>query len=90
MELGFNIYAYDSDDSDLYFDAYLKVNIATFRNIDAVKTIVSALHENNTLLKADIHINGVGADDNEVSSYMKTHHEELTRDPRVCYKKFET
>ena len=57
-------------------------------NIDTVRTIVRALPGNNTLQSIGLHINDVGDSDDDVSRYMRTHHEELTLDPRIHYKKW--
>ena len=57
-------------------------------NIDAVRTIVRALPGNNTLQSIGLCISDVGDSDDEVSRYMRTHHEELTLDPRIHYKWF--
>ena len=54
-------------------------------DIDAVRTIVCALPGNNTLQSIVLRIGGAGRSDDEVSSYMRTHHEELTMDPRIHY-----
>ena len=54
-------------------------------DIDAVRTIVRALPGNNTLQSIELHIRGAGFSDDEVSRYMRTHHEELTLDPRIHY-----
>ena len=56
-------------------------------DIDAVRTIVRALPGNNTLQSIVLQILGVGSNDDEVSHYMRTHHEELTLDPRIHYKR---
>ena len=57
-------------------------------DIDTVRTIVRALPGNNTLQSIGLPISGVGHSDDEVSLYMRTHHEELTLDPRIHYKRF--
>ena len=49
-------------------------------NVDAVKTIVSAVYGNNTLQSIEISIGGLGGGD-----IMKTHCKELPQDPRVKY-----
>ena len=54
-------------------------------DIDAVRTIVRALPRNNTLQSIGLCIY-VGDSDDEASHYMRTHHEELTLDPRIHYK----
>ena len=54
-------------------------------DIDDVRTIVRALPGNNTLQSIVLHIHGVGSNDDEVSHYMRTHHEELTLDSRIHY-----
>ena len=56
-------------------------------DIDAVRTIVRALPGNNTLQSIELHIRGAGHSNDEVSRYMRTHHEELTLDPRIHYKR---
>ena len=57
-------------------------------DIDAVRTIVCALPGNNTLQSIGLRIIGAGRSEDEVSRYMRTHHEELTLDPRIHYKQF--
>ena len=53
-------------------------------DIDVVRTIVRALPGNNTLQSIVLQVIG----DDEVSHYMRTHHEELTLDPRIHYKRW--
>ena len=67
---------------------HLELNVLYKRDIKDVRTIVRALPGNNTLQSIIIvlRISGAGDSDDEVSSYMKTHHEELTLDPRIRYK----
>ena len=55
-------------------------------DFDGVRTIVHALPGNNTLQSIGLLIDDVGHSDDEVSRYMRTHHEELTLDPRIHYK----
>ena len=55
-------------------------------DIDAVRTIVRALPGNNTLQSIGLIIPDAGHSDDEISSYMRTHHEEFTLDPRIHYK----
>ena len=57
-------------------------------DIDAVRTIVRALPGNNTLQSIGLCIPDAGDSDDEISRYMRTHHEELTLDPRIHYKLF--
>ena len=57
-------------------------------DIDVVRTIVRALPENNTLQNIELPIDDAGDSDDEVSSFMRTHHEEITLDPRIHYKKW--
>lgn len=59
-------------------------SISRFRyiDIDAVKPLVNAVHENKTLLSVDLGIVGVG---DEASDYMKTHHKDLTSDFRITW-----
>ena len=64
---------------------HLKLRWLPKSDIDAVRTIVRALPGNNTLQSIVLHISGVG-DSDEVSRYMRTHHEELSLDPRIHYK----
>ena len=66
----------------------LKLRGFSKHDIDAVRTIVHALPGNNTLQSIVLHISGVGRSGDEVSRYMRTHHEELTLDPRIHYKRF--
>ena len=79
MNLRFNIWDSDDDsgDSDIKIDVSL--------NIDAVRTVASALHGNNTLQSIDISIGGIGDSDDDVISYMKTHYKNFPQDPRVKY-----
>ena len=71
---------------------HLELNWLFKHNIDAVRTIVLALPGNNTLKSIELHILDPGHslqevhDPHEVSRYMRTHHEELTLDPRIHYK----
>ena len=94
LNLCFNIWHYsdsddsdsddsDSDDSDSG-NIYVGddgIKIATFLIFDAVRTIVSALHGNNTLQRIAISIGGIG---NGVIRHMnmKT---QFPQDPRVHY-----
>ena len=58
-------------------------------DIDDMWTIVSALPGNNSLQNIKLLTVGVGGSDDEVSSYMKTHHIELIPDrPIINYIKF--
>ena len=54
-------------------------------DIDSLRTLVGALSSNNTLKSIGIGIRGAGDSDDEVSSYMRTHHRDLTSDPRVTW-----
>ena len=55
-------------------------------NIDAMKTIiVEALPKNQNLHHIVISISGTGDSNDEILSYMRTHHEELTQDQRIEY-----
>ena len=65
---------------------HLELKGLSKHGIDAVRTIVLALPGNNTLQSIGLHIRDVGDSDDEVSRYMRTHHEELTLDPRIHYK----
>ena len=65
---------------------HLKLEWFHKRDIDAVRTIVRALPGNNTLQSIGLRISDAGDSDDEVSRYMRTHHEELTLDPRIHYK----
>lgn len=53
-------------------------------DIDVLRTIVSALHENTTLQRLGLHVQGEGSDD--VSVYMKTHYKDIT-DDRITWNK---
>ena len=53
-------------------------------DIDSLRTLVGALSSNNTLKSIIVRIRGVRYDD-EVSSYMRTRHRDLTSDPRVTW-----
>ena len=66
---------------------HLELKWFTKHDIDAVRTIVRALPGNNTLQSIGLRISDAG-DDDEVSRYMRTHHEELTLDPRIHYRRF--
>ena len=65
---------------------HLEVKWLSKHNIDAVRTIVRALPGNNTLQSIELHIGRVRSSDDEVSRYTRSHHEELTLDPRIHYK----
>ena len=65
---------------------HLQLKWLSKHDIDDVRTIVRALPGNNTLQSIGLHIDGAGQSDDEVSRYMRTHHEELTLDPRIHYK----
>ena len=65
---------------------HLELKSLSIHNIVAVRTIVRALPGNNTLQSIELIIFDVGRSDDEVSCYMRTHHEELTLDPRIHYK----
>ena len=81
-----DIYVSDDDsddDSDICIED--EIIIATSRNVDAVRTIVSALHGNNTLQRIDIYIGGLGDDDDDVIRHMNTHYKKFPQDPRVHY-----
>ena len=67
---------------------HLELKSLDKHDIDAVRTIVRALPGNNTLQSIGLHIDGDGQSDDEVSHYMRTHHEELTLDPRIHYELF--
>ena len=55
-------------------------------DIDAMKTIiVEALPKNQNLRSVMITMFGAGESDEEIVSYMRTHHEELTQDQRIEY-----
>ena len=54
-------------------------------SIDSLRTLVCALSSNNTLKSIRVGIHGAGHNDDEVSSYMRTHHRDLTSDPRVTW-----
>ena len=92
LNLRFNIWLGTDDDSDIYVsdddsDIYIEdgIIIATILNVDAVRTIVSALHGNNTLQSVDIYIGGIGDDDDDVIRHMNTHYKKFPQDPRVHY-----
>ena len=67
---------------------HLELKGLSKHDIDAVRTIVRALPGNNTLQSIGLRIIGAGRSEDEVSRYMRTHHEELTLDPRIHYKEF--
>ena len=55
--------------------------------IDAMKTIImEALPKNQNLHSVVISISGTGDSNDELLSYMRTHHEELTKDQRIEYR----
>ena len=55
-------------------------------DIDVMKTIImEALPKNQNLLSVAISMSSVGDSDDEISSYMRTCHEELTQDQRIEY-----
>ena len=55
-------------------------------DIDAMKTIIKkGLPKNQDLRSVVINISDAGGSDDEVLSYMRTHHEELTQDQRIEY-----
>ena len=62
-------------------------NVNHKHDIDTVRIIVHALPGNNTLQSIVLHSFGAGYSDDEVSHYMRTHHEELTLEPRIHYKR---
>ena len=95
LNLLFNIWHYsdsddsgsdDSDSGNIYVGED-GIEIATFLNVDAVRTIVSALHGKNTLQRIDISIGGIGDDDDDVIRHMnmKT---QFPQDPRVHYYRY--
>ena len=57
------------------------------QDIDSLRTLVDALSSNNTLKSIRVGFDDmdVGYYDDEVSSYMRTHHRDLTSDPRVIW-----
>ena len=65
---------------------HLELEFLGKQDIDVVRIIVRALPGNNTLQSIRLHNHGVGQSYDEVSHYMRTHHEELTLDPRIHYK----
>ena len=64
---------------------HLELKLLFKQNIDGVRTIVRALPGNNTLQTIGLCIRGAGQSDDEVSRYMRTHHEDLTLNPRIHY-----
>ena len=64
---------------------HLEVSRCFVDDIDSLRTLVGALSSNNTLKSIRVGIHGAGHDDDEVSSYMRTHHRDLTSDPRVTW-----
>ena len=88
LNLRFSIWLGTDDDSDIYVsddDSDICIEDGTSLNIDAVRTIVSALHGNNTLQSVDIYIGGIGDDDDDVIRHMNTHYKKFPQDPRVHY-----
>ena len=54
--------------------------------IPSLRTLIDALSTNNTLKSIKVQVSDVGHSDDEISSYMRTHHTELsTSDPRVTW-----
>ena len=56
-------------------------------DIDAMKTIImEALPKNQNLRSIVIYISGAGDSNDEILSYMRTRHQELTKDQRIEYR----
>ena len=53
--------------------------------IDAVRPLVRAIRGNTTLQHIELYIAGIGESNEAVSAYMKTHHKDLTLDPRITF-----
>ena len=53
--------------------------------IDAVRPLVRAIRGNTTLQCIKLDIAGIGESDEAVSTYMKTHHKDLTYDSRITW-----
>ena len=53
--------------------------------IDSLRTLVCALSSNYTLKSIKVGIRHAGYCDDMISSYMRTHHRDLTSDPRVTW-----
>ena len=62
---------------------YLYSFLLTEQNIDGMRPLISAIHENKQLLLVDLSIEGLGDSDMAVSDYMRTHHRDLTLDSRI-------
>lgn len=66
--------------------------VATFKlplNIDTLTTFVNILHQNKTLLSIHLRISVTGfrcSSDDDVCSYIRQNHEELTLDSRIDWK----
>ena len=54
-------------------------------DIYSLRTLVGALSSNNTLKSIRVRTSGSGHSDDEISSYIRTHHRDLTSDPRVTW-----
>ena len=63
---------------------HLEFGTCSVHDIDSLKALPVALSSNNTLKSIIVGIRGVSYDD-KVSSYMRTHHRDLTSDPRVTW-----
>ena len=66
---------------------HLEYGRCSVDHIDSLRILVGALSSNNTLKSIRVGIHGAGDSDDEVSSYMRTHHRDLTSDPRVTWGK---
>ena len=64
---------------------HLEFGRCSVDDIDSLRTLVGALSSNNTLKSIRVRIHGAGQNDDEVSSYMRTHHRDHTLDPRVTW-----
>ena len=66
---------------------HLEFGNCSLYDIDSLmRTLVDALSSNNTLKSIRVGIYDAGHNDDEVSSYMRTHHRDLTSDPRVTWR----
>ena len=63
----------------------LEFSTCSVDDIDSLRILVGALSSNNTLKSIRVGIDDVGDSHDEVSSYMRTHHRDLTSDPRVTW-----
>ena len=64
---------------------HLEFGTCSVDDYDSLRNLVGALSSNNTLKSIRVGIHGAGHNNDEVSSYMRTHHRDLTSDPSTCF-----